>query len=259
MQNWMVRDQLVVVAGGSNGIGLGTVRALASRGARVVALARNEERLQAAVREIGSDSVVGIAADVCDRAGLDAVYQQIWDRFGRLDAVINNVGYQFIRRIELMPPAEVHQLIELNLVSTIFGCQAAIPYLRRNGSGRIINISSASVRDPNEFSHIGVYSACKAAVDHFTASLRREVAPDGILVTLFSSGSVFSGSVHRNDPEALAEGFKAWFDTGPYYGGSTTPEIMGTAIAGCLEYPPGIAPEFIEVKPGVRTHKALEP
>lgn len=258
MHEWMVKDQVIVVAGGSKGIGLGTVQALWQRGARVAVLARDAARLREEVDRFGSDRIVGVAVDVCDKQKLAAAYGEIQARWGRVDGVVNNVGYQFPRRIESMPEAEVRKIVELNYFSTIFSCQVAIPLLRAGGGGRIVNISSASVRSSNEFAHIGLYSSCKAAVDQFTAELRREVMADGILVTLFSPGSVFTGSVDNFDQESLADAYRAWLDSGPSYGGSTTPEAMGAAIAQCFEYPPGLAAEFVEVKPGILTPKALE-
>ena len=258
MSEWSVRDHVVVVSGGSRGIGLGIVEALARRGARVVALARDEARLRQAIAGLHAANVTGHSVDVCDKTSLERVYERIWDEFGRLDAVVNNVGRQFTRRIELTREDEVREIVTQNLLSTIFGCQVATPWLRRNGGGRILNVSSSSVRDDNEFSHIGVYVSCKAAVDRFTEELRRELRPDGILVTLFSSGGVNTGSIERYDPEAVAEAYQAWLENGKYYGGYTTPDVMGEAIARCLEYPPGLAPEFIEVKTGLQTEKALE-
>lgn len=258
MRDWMVRDQVIVVTGGSKGIGLGTVQALYERGARVAVLARDARRLQDAVAGFDPERVAAIAVDVCDKTLLGQAYAEIWQRWGRLDGVINNVGYQFTRRIESMPEEEVRKIVEFNLLSTVFGCQVAIPYLRRNGGGRVVNVSSSSVRSNNEFAHIALYSACKSAVDQFTAELRREVVADNILVTLFSSGSVFTGSVDRYDEDALNAAFGAWLETGPYYGGSTTPEVMGAAIAQCFEYPAGVGADFIEVKPGIRTRKELE-
>lgn len=259
MRDWMARDKVVLVSGASKGIGFGVASALVERGARVTLLARDPHRLQAAVRSLDSDRAIGIAVDVCDKVALERAYAQSWEHWGRLDGVVNNVGYQFTRRIEIMPEDEVRKLVELNYLSTVFSCQIATGHLRRNGGGRIINISSSSVRDPGEFAHIGVYTSCKAAVDQFTSELRREVMADNITVTLFSSGGVLTASVDKYDPDAVAEAYQAWLENGNYYGGATTPEVMGAAIAQCFEYPPGIAAEFIEVRSGVLTPKELEP
>lgn len=259
---WRVKDQVIVVTGASKGIGFGLAQCLVQRGARVALLARNESRLQSAVAELNggasSERAFGIAVDVCDKQAMNAALQRVRQRWGRFDGIVNNVGFQFARRIEDMPPDEVRRMIELNFVGTVFGCQSAIPLLRENGGGRIVNITSSSVRDRNEFAHIAIYSACKAAVDFFTTELRDEVRADNILVTLFSSGSVFTGSIENFDPQATQLALAAWKDKGTYYGGSTTPEIMGEAIAQCFEYAAGVAPEFIEVKSGQRIAKELE-
>lgn len=258
MHKWLVDGQVIVVSGSSKGIGLATARALLARGARVALLARSRERLDQALAGLEPERAVGIVADASDREAIGTALQQVWETWGRLDGIVNNVGRQFARRIELMPPAEVEMLVRANLMSAIYGSQAAIPLLRANGGGRIVNITSSAVRDDNEFAHIGVYTACKAAVDQFTHELRKEVMGDNILVTLFSSGGVETGGTTGFDPQALQEAYQAWLDRGKYFGGATTPAIMGEAIAGCFEYPPGIAPEFIEVKSAVLMTKVLE-
>lgn len=258
MNKWRVEGQVVVVAGASKGIGYATAKVLIERGARVALLARDRERLDRAVAALETDNAIAICADVTDRKAIEKAYRQVRDKWQRFDGLVNNVGRQFARRVEAMSEEEVTRLVRLNLLSTVFSCQAAIPLLRENGGGRIINISSSAVRDDNEFAHIGVYTACKAAVDQFTRELRKEVMRDGILLTLFSSGGVETGGTAEFDPAALEEAFQAWLENGKYYGGFTTPAVMGEAIAGCFEYPPGIAPEFVEVKKGVWSEKGLE-
>jgi NADP-dependent 3-hydroxy acid dehydrogenase YdfG len=257
-QQWHVKEQVVVITGASKGIGLGTAKSLIQRGARVALLARGEERLQAAVAALDSENALGIVVDASDRNALDLALQEVWRRWGRLDGMINNVGFQFARRIEVMPEEEVLRMVGGNFLCTVFGCQVAIPYLRRSGGGRIVNISSSSVRDLNEFPHLAVYSACKAAVERFTVELREELREDNIRVTLFSSGSVHSGSIENFDPEAVQEALEVWKTKGLYYSGSTTPEIMGAAVAQVFEYPPEIAAEFVEVRPGQQIRKFLE-
>lgn len=255
---WRAQDQVIAVTGASKGIGLATAKALLARGARVALTGRDSRRLEQAVVGLDPERVMIISVDGSDRDGMNRAMASVQDRWQRLDGIVNNVGRQFVRRIEHMPPAEVEMLIRANLMSTIFGCQAAIPLLRANGGGRIVNISSSAVRDDNEFSHIGVYTACKAAVDQFSHELRKEVMSDGILVTLFSSGGVETGGSTGFDPNALQDAYQTWLDNGRYFGGITTPDVMGEAIANCFEYPPGIAAEFVEVKSNQRMHKVLE-
>ena len=143
--------------------------------------------------------------------------------WGRIDGLVNNVGFQFARRMEIMPESEIRQLIELNFVSAIFACQAAIPHLRAAGGGRIVNISSSTVRHANEFSHVGMYSASKAALEHFSRELRHELKADRIMVTVFSSGAAATGSVANFDPQALAEAMQDWLGKGPIFDGALQP------------------------------------
>lgn len=259
MGEFRVKDQVIVITGASRGIGLAAAQVLLRRGARVALLARNGERLAAAVAGLGSDNAIGIAADVCDRAAVARALEQVVARWGRLDGLVNNVGFQYARRLEIVPESELRQLFDLNFFSAVFGCQCAIPIMRAGGGGRIVNISSASVRHDNEFAHLGIYSAAKAALDHFTAELRAELRGDGIMVTLFSPGAVATGSVENFDPQALAEAMQAWLEKGPLFDGAIMQaEVIGEAIAHCFEYPPGVAVDFMEVKPHVPTPKALE-
>jgi NAD(P)-dependent dehydrogenase (short-subunit alcohol dehydrogenase family) len=178
--------------------------------------------------------------------------------FGRLDGLVNNVGFQFGRRIELMPEAEVRMLIDLNFVSAIFSCQAAIPHLRAAGGGRIVNVSSSTVRHQDEFSHVGLYSASKAALEHFSRELRQELKNDRIAVTVFSAGATATGSVANFDPAALQEAMADWLTKGAMFDGALQPQTVGEALAACFEFPPGAAAEFVEVRPNVPTPKMLE-
>lgn len=259
MNNWRVQDQVIVITGASKGIGFATAEVLLGRGAKVAVFARNPERLADAVQQLNSDRVLGIAVDVSNKAALADAFDKVEAKWGRIDGLINNVGFQFARRIEIMPEAEVRQLVDMNFFSAVFGCQLAIPRMRKVGGGRIINISSATVRHPNEFSHLAIYSASKAALDHFTQELREEVMSDNIMVTLFSPGAVGTGSVENFDPQALGEAMQAWLAKGPHCDGAIREVgLVGEAIAHCFEYPPGVTVEFMEVKPRIPTPKMLE-
>ncbi len=258
MKAWYVAGRVIAVAGASRGIGLAAARSLLARGARVALLARDRARLEATVAGLDSERALGIAADVCDKAAVSAALARAVASWGRLDGLVNNVGFQFARRLEVMPEAEVRKLIELNFVSAIFACQAAIPHLRAAGGGRIVNVSSASVRHADEFAHLGLYSASKAALERFSCELRHELKADRIMVTVFSSGAVATGSVANFDPQALREAMQDWLTRGPMFDGALQPEIVGEAIANCFEFPPGAALEFAELRPNVPTAKMLE-
>jgi len=258
MSSTYLQDQVVAITGGSRGIGLATARALVERGARVAILARTPESIDRAVEELGADQAMGCVVDVRDRTGLERAFEQVMERWGRLDGLINNAGFQFARSIETMSEEELRQLLDLNFTSVVLACQCAIPLMRRQGGGRIINLSSASVRNENEFADLGIYSAAKAAVDQFTLELRRDLKYDGIMVTLFSPGAVATGSIDNFDPEAAAAAMEKWQRTGPTFDGAIQPEVVGRALAHCMDYPPGVAVEFMEVRPNQPMPKALE-
>lgn len=258
MQASYLKDQVIVVTGASRGIGLATATSLVRRGAKVALVARRRAPLEAAVAALGAERALAVAADVCDRAGIAAAFDRVVQHWGRIDGLISNVGFQFARRLELMPEHEVRQLIDLNFLSAVFACQAAIPHLRAAGGGRIVNISSSTVRHENEFSHLGMYSACKAALEHFSRELRHELKGDAITVSIFSPGAAATGSVANFDPQALQEAMADWLTKGPKFDGALQPETVGEAIAACFEFPRGAAPEFVEVRPSVPTPKMLE-
>lgn len=258
MRDSYLKDQVIVVTGASRGIGLATATSLLRRGARVALIARNRATLERAVTELNSEHALAVAADVCDRKAVGAAMAQVAATFGRIDGLVNNVGFQFARRLEIMPEAEIRQLLDSNFLSAVFGCQAAIPHLRAAGGGRIVNISSSTVRHENEFSHVGLYSASKAALEHFSRELRHELKRDHITVTVFSPGATATGSVANFDPQALKEAMADWLSKGPTFDGALQPQTLGEAIAACFEFPPGAAPEFVEVRPSVSTPKMLE-
>ena len=258
MSQSYAKDQVIVITGASKGIGLGAAQALHARGAKVALIARDRARLDEAVAALGAERAMGVAADVCNKAALVAAFEQVAQRWGRIDGVVNNVGFQFARRIEVSPEDEARRIVDLNLFSALFGCQAAIPHLRKAGGGRIVNISSATVRHDNEFSHLGLYSASKAAVEHLSKDLRHELKADKIMVTVFSPGAVATGSIANFEPAAAGEAMQDWLTKGPQWDGVTQPEVVGEAIAACFELPPGVAVEFMEVRPNMPMPKMLE-
>jgi NAD(P)-dependent dehydrogenase (short-subunit alcohol dehydrogenase family) len=258
MADSYLKDQVIVVTGASRGIGLATATSLVRRGARVALLARDRTALERAVSGLADGRALGVSADVCDRGAVGSAMGQVAAAFGRIDGLVNNVGFQFARRLEIMAEAEIRQLIDLNFLSAVFACQAAIPHLRAAGGGRIVNVSSSTVRHENEFSHVGLYSASKAALEHFSRELRHELKRDRITVTVFSPGAAATGSVANFDPQALKEAMADWLTKGATFDGALQPQTVGEAIAACFEFPTGAAPEFVEVRPSVPTPKMLE-
>ncbi len=254
-----MKDQVIVITGASSGIGLATAQALVERGAKVAMIARDRAKLWTRPWRRLAPSAPWAWRRMCaTRRRWPPPSSRLPGSWGRIDGLINNVGFQFARRIEVMPEEEVRKLVDINFLSVVFCCQAIIPHLRKAGGGRIVNVSSATVRNDNEFSHLGIYSSCKAAVEHFSREIRHELKGDGIMVTVFSPGAVATGHIANFDPAAAGEAMQDWLSKGPKWDGVTQPEVIGEAIAACFELPAGVAVEMMEVRPNMPMPKMLE-
>lgn len=246
-----------LVTGGSKGIGYATAEALIKRGAKVAITARGEDALKAAQEKLGK-STIAIPMDVASKASVVEAFQTFDSHFDHLDGLINNAGTTYPKRIEALSEADIRTLIDVNFTGTVFCTQEAIPRLRANGGGRILNISSATARHKEEFPHMSMYGAAKAAVDRFSIELREEVKADGIGVTVLSPGAVLTSLYDGNmDPDDMAAAYEDWFNYGPKSDGIIEdPSVIGETVANCLSFPQGMAVDFIEIRPNVPTNKA---
>ncbi len=249
-------DRVYIVTGASRGIGFATAKLLAERGARVAMLARDADAVIAAAASIG-DAALGIGVDVGDRAGMFAAFERTVAAFGRLDGVVNNAGATMVCRIENLTEDAVMLQIKANFLGVVYGSQAAIPYLRKSGGGRIVNVTSATVRHPEEFPYLSIYAATKTAAERFTFELRDEVKADNIGVTVFSPGTAETTFGAAASAEEAAAGFKRWLDMGPESDGMMQVDTVAAAIANCLSLPDGAAFDFVELRPNRPTPKAL--
>jgi NAD(P)-dependent dehydrogenase (short-subunit alcohol dehydrogenase family) len=251
MQSFL-KDKNYIVTGASRGIGLAAARSLGRRGARVALIGRDTAALDKAAAEIGGGALP-MAVDLADRDALFAAVDRAAEAFGGLDGIINNAGMALAGRIEQLRPEDVHQQLSINFLAQVYGCQAAIPHLRRRGRGRIVNVSSVTVRALDEFAYISIYSSTKAAIERFTLELRQEVKNDNISVTLFSPGSTASSFGSGWEPEIAAQAFSEWLSRAPTYDGSMSPEVVGEAMINILELPDGIVFNFAELSPNMIT------
>lgn len=169
------------ITGTSKGFGRIWAEAALARGDRVAATARDVTTL-GAITQRYRDRVAAITLDVTDKAAVHAAVSEAHERFGRLDVVINNAGYGLFGAIEEVSEAEARAQIETNLFGALWVTQAALPILRAQGSGHIIQVSS--IGGVNAFPIVGLYHASKWGLEGFTQSLAAEVAGFGIKVTL---------------------------------------------------------------------------
>ena len=173
------------ITGASRGFGREWSIAALERGDRVAATARDTSTLDDLVSTYG-DAVLPIQLDVTDRDADRAAVAQTHDHFGRLDVVINNAGYGHFGMVEELSEDELRAQLETNLFGAVWVTQAALPYLREQGSGHLIQVSS--IGGISAFPGIGAYHASKWALEGFSQALAQEVASFGIHVTLVEPG-----------------------------------------------------------------------
>jgi NAD(P)-dependent dehydrogenase (short-subunit alcohol dehydrogenase family) len=174
------------VTGASSGIGEAASRAFVAAGANVVLASRNIEALAALERELGQDRSLAVATDVtiCDQ--VDALVERAVERFGRLDVIVNNAGIGLRGSVADLDPAAFERLFQVNLMGPLYGMQAAIRAMRKNGGGMtgggmIVNISSGTSRIVVPVVG-GAYPALKRALEILSDYARLELAGDGIKV-----------------------------------------------------------------------------
>jgi 3-oxoacyl-[acyl-carrier protein] reductase len=252
-----LEDKVVIVTGGARNIGLHTAQALVRRGARVALFGRDAEALESAVRALGPGALP-VAVDITERGALVEAVAHVHERLGQIDGLVNNAGVSHVGRIEHVKPEEVLEQVNVNFVAAVFACQAVIPHLRRQGGGRIVNVSSATVHETMAFAHLSIYSATKAALEHFGRELREEVRGDGIGVTTFVPGNTKTSFGARWDGDAVRDAFVEWLDYGTYWGGMMEPATVGEAIAACFDLPADCTLDFVYLRPVGKLRKVLE-
>ncbi|MGI3783038.1 MAG: SDR family oxidoreductase [Janthinobacterium lividum] len=173
------------ITGASRGFGREWTIAALERGDQVAATARDTSSLEDLVAKYG-DALLPLQLDVTDREADTAAVTQAHERFGRLDVVVNNAGYGHFGMVEELSETELRAQLETNLFGAVWVTQAALPFLRGQGSGHIIQVSS--IGGISAFPGIGAYHASKWALEGISQALSQEVASFGIHVTLVEPG-----------------------------------------------------------------------
>ncbi len=175
------------VTGSSRGLGRALVEVVLEAGDRVVATARNPERLQDFVDKFG-DAVVPLRLDVTDYDAAARVVAQAVATFGRVDVVVNNAGYSDLGSFEDTTIDSFRTQVESNFYGVVNVSKAVVPVLREQGSGHIFQVSSLSVRLSGP--GLTAYQAAKWAVAGFSVGLAQEIAPFGVQVTVLEPGGM---------------------------------------------------------------------
>jgi NAD(P)-dependent dehydrogenase (short-subunit alcohol dehydrogenase family) len=176
-----------LITGSARGLGRDITSAALAAGHRVIATARDPEQLAGLTAEYG-DRILPFALDVTDAAAAQAAVDAAVERFGRLDVVVNNAGYANLAAVEDVTLDDFQSQLDANLFGVVNVTKAALPVLREQGSGHVIQISSVGGRVASV--GLAAYQAAKWAVGGFSEVLAQEVGPLGIKVTVVEPGGM---------------------------------------------------------------------
>ena len=205
-----IENKVVVITGGSSGLGAETARHLVRAGAKVVLGARRLDRLQALAIELGLGDESFVQTDVTDPAQVQALVARAVETYGRIDVLLNNAGVMPLSPLELLRVDEWNQTIDVNIKGVLHGIGAALPHMKAQKSGQIINVSSVA-------GHIVsaggvVYSASKFAVRAISEGLRKEVKPYNIRSTILSPGVVDTELPASTKAEGMAQAMQTFYE-----------------------------------------------
>lgn len=194
------------ITGASSGIGEATALALAGEGAAVALAARRADRIEALAERIeaGGGRAVAIPADIADQAQAEAFVERANAALGRLDVLVNNAGVMLLGAVEGADTAEWRRMVEVNCLGLLYCTRAALPLLREDGGGHVVNVSSVAGRIASFGS--AVYNMTKWGVVGFSEGLRQEALHSNVRVTVIEPGYVETELQGHNTNPIVIEG-----------------------------------------------------
>lgn len=193
---YQLKDKVVLITGGSRGLGLNLARHLLAEGARVAICSRSEKELEGAALELNTiDDVLSIQCDVTDKWQVDAMMEEIRQRLGTIDVLINCAGIIQVGPFENMTVDDFDDAMKVHFWGPLYTTMSVLEDMKAKGGGRIVNISSigGKVTVP----HLLPYTASKFALTGFSQGLRTELKKHNILVTTVTPGLMRTGSYHN--------------------------------------------------------------
>lgn len=187
-------DKVIIITGATSGFGLAMAEKFGAAGARLVLVARNRSKLEETVGEVAKrgGTAIAVAVDVTTVGAFEKVLAAAMEKFGRVDVLINNAGGGVkIAPVEGMDDVAIQQALDLNLVSVVRACRTIVPQMKRQGSGLIINLTSACSKFA--WPQWSVYSAAKAGLSMLSRCLHAELRPAGIAVSVIVPGGSNTG------------------------------------------------------------------
>jgi NAD(P)-dependent dehydrogenase (short-subunit alcohol dehydrogenase family) len=188
------RGKVVLITGGSRGLGLVLARQFASEGAKVAICARDMEEIHRAIEDLAGrgTEILGVACDVTSQEDVSRMVAEVVERFGGVDVLVNNAGTIAVGPVETMTVADYEEAMKTHFYGPLYATLAVLPHLRERGGGRIVNVSS--IGGKIAVPHLVPYSASKFALVGFSEGLRAELQKDNIFVTTVCPGLMRTGS-----------------------------------------------------------------
>lgn len=186
-RRYELRDRVVFITGAGSGIGRACAAAFHAAGARIVAVGRRADRLEALWEQLGAERVAVAAADVTVAGQREAALSVARQHFGGIDVLVNNAGWAGYGPAASLPEEHVERMLALNVAAPAALVRAVLPEMIARGSGQIVNVSSVVAFQP--MPRMAMYSATKAALSAFSTALRLELRETGVDVVLIEPGS----------------------------------------------------------------------
>ena len=204
-----LENKVVVITGASSGIGAATAKKIAADGARLVLIARREERLQELAQELmdtyKTESMI-IKLDITERESVINAFKEIADSFGRIDVLVNNAGLMPVSYMDKLKIDEWDRMIDVNLKGLLYCIAGTLPVMKNQGGGHIVNISSVAGR--KVWPGFAVYNATKFAVTALSEAMRMELTPSmNIKVTAIEPGAVATELTQTITDQDILESF----------------------------------------------------
>ncbi|WP_336334809.1 SDR family oxidoreductase [Pseudomonas putida] len=195
---------LVVITGASSGIGLATAKRLSARGHALLLLARRLEPML----ELQLPNSLALAVDITDRSAVTAAVAQAEERFGSVDAIINNAGVMLLGSIATQDPEQWDRMLDVNVGGLLNGIHAVARGMVERKHGTIINVSSVAGRKafPNHVAYVGT----KFAVSGLSENLREELSPSNVRVITIEPGAVDTELLSHTTDDAIKAGYNDW-------------------------------------------------
>jgi NADP-dependent 3-hydroxy acid dehydrogenase YdfG len=207
-----IEEKVVVITGASSGLGEATARLLSSQGASVVLGARRVDRLKSLADELTQKGgkALAVATDVTNSDQVKSLVEASVQKFGRIDVMINNAGLMPLSLLERFKIDDWNRMIDVNIKGVLYGIAAALPHMKKQKSGHIINVSSVAGHEVRPGSV--VYSATKHAVRVISEGLRQEVKPYNIRTTVISPGAVATELPNSITEPDVAENIQKFYE-----------------------------------------------